>query len=75
MNEISPEDAAAPANIAIFTRYTVIADGNTIFESAEWGEAYHFFLDHRYDAGVRDLQFIIKRRLLPASGQYPDIVW
>jgi hypothetical protein len=76
MSGTSDEYAAVtPLTSAIFTRYTIIADGSIIFESAEWGAAYHFFLDHRYDAGVKDISFVIKKRTMPVGGRYNDIAW
>jgi hypothetical protein len=77
MSETPGEYAAVPtsAKVALFTRYAVIADGRVLYEGEEWNRAYRTFFDHAHNGLIRDLQCVVKRRPLPASGQYPDIVW
>ena len=78
MSEATPGEytvVPAQAKAAIFTRYAVIADGRTLYEGEEWSRAYRIFCDHVHNNLIRDLYCLVKRRPLPPSGQFPDIVW
>ena len=77
MSEFPGEPPAVPVQerAALFTRYTVIADGRTLYEGENWNRAYRTLCDHVHNNMIRDLQCLVKRRALPASGLYPDIVW